>query len=152
MVMATTFLHSNRVACIVLLSLSPGVACAADLRVIDIFTTSSRPVEVHAVAADPTIELNVVEVDTLERFNAGLSERLPDDPTSAQSDVRKRLATLNQDEVAALRHTAMGLSMAAQLGVDRTPAIVFDQQAVLYGVTDLPEALNRYRAWISRRP
>ena len=132
--------------------LAPGVACAADPRVIDIFTTSSRPVEVHAVAADPTIELNVVEVDTLERFNAKLSERLPDDPTSAQSEVRKRLAILNKDKVAALRHTAIGLSTAAQLGVDRTPAMVFDKQAVLYGVTDLPEALNRYRAWTSRRP
>ena len=64
----------------------------------------------------------------------------------------KRLAILNQDEIAALRHTAMGLSTAAQLGVERTPAIVFDKQAVLYGVTDLSEALNRYRAWISRRP
>ena len=127
--------------------LAPGVALAGDLRVIDMFTTSSRPVEVHAVATDPTVELNVVEVDTLERFNAGLSERLPDDPTSAQSHVRKRLATLNQDEIAALRHTAMGLSTAAQLGVDRTPAIVFDQQVVVYGVTDLAEALSRYRAW-----
>ena len=132
--------------------LVPGVAFAADLRVIDIFTTSSRPVELRAVAADPTVELNVVEVDTIERFNVGLSERLPDDPTSAQAEVQKRLAILNQDEIAALRHTAMGLSTAAQLGVERTPAIVFDKQAVLYGVTDLSEALNRYRAWISRRP
>ena len=31
--------------------------------------------------------------------------------------------------------------------VDRYPAIVFDGRAVVYGVTDLVQALNRYEAW-----
>ena len=40
-----------------------------------------------------------------------------------------------------------------QYGIDRIPAIVFDSQAVVYGVTDLSAALAHYQAWQSgRRP
>ena len=34
-----------------------------------------------------------------------------------------------------------------QYGIDRYPAVVFDGRVVVYGVTDLVEALDRYEAW-----
>jgi integrating conjugative element protein (TIGR03757 family) len=37
--------------------------------------------------------------------------------------------------------------MALHYGVDRIPAIVIDGTAVVYGVTDLVDAVQRYDAW-----
>ncbi|MCB1718714.1 MAG: DUF1525 domain-containing protein, partial [Candidatus Competibacteraceae bacterium] len=36
---------------------------------------------------------------------------------------------------------------ARELGIDRYPAVVFDSQFVVYGLTDLPAALAHYRRW-----
>ena len=41
----------------------------------------------------------------------------------------------------------MGLTKALQYGVDRTPAIVINGSAVIYGVTNLVDAVHRYEAW-----
>ena len=49
--------------------------------------------------------------------------------------------------MAPAKNAAFGLAKAVQYGVDRYPAIVFEGRAVVYGVTDLVEALNRYEAW-----
>ena len=46
-----------------------------------------------------------------------------------------------------MQMAAHGLAKAMQYGVDRYPAIVFDGQAVVYGVTDVQTAIAHYRAW-----
>jgi integrating conjugative element protein (TIGR03757 family) len=40
-----------------------------------------------------------------------------------------------------------GLLRAARLGLDRLPAVVFDDAAIVYGVTDLSEAAEQYARW-----
>ena len=43
-----------------------------------------------------------------------------------------------------------GLSVAIQYQIDRYPAVLFDRgKAVVYGVTDLQQALGWYRQWQS---
>ena len=39
------------------------------------------------------------------------------------------------------------LTAARRYGIDRYPAIVFDARAVIYGETDLRQALRRYARW-----
>jgi len=138
---------STRVTVGALFACIPALVFAADPIVIDVFTTTDRPVAMPAAVALAGVAINVVEVDTLERFNASLSEGLSADPNTAQTAVKKRLSTLQQDKMTALQRTAIGLAAATQLGVDRTPAIVFNKEAVIYGLTDLTEALRHYRAW-----
>ena len=46
-----------------------------------------------------------------------------------------------------VKNAAIGLAKAVQYGIDRYPAVVFDGRVVVYGVTDLVEALDRYEAW-----
>ena len=46
-----------------------------------------------------------------------------------------------------MQASATALAKAMQYGVDRYPAIVFDGQAVVYGVTDLKAALVHYQMW-----
>ena len=91
---------------------------------IDVFTTIARPIALGEIASNPSIALNVVEVDAIEHFETTLSTGLPSDPDTAQRTVRARLAALDEHVSAILHKSAMGLASAAQLGIDRTSAIV----------------------------
>jgi hypothetical protein len=44
-----------------------------------------------------------------------------------------------------------GLVQAMQYGIDRYPAIVFDGKAVVYGITDVRAATQRYQQWQAGR-
>ena len=48
-----------------------------------------------------------------------------------------------------LEHSATSLSKALHYGVEKYPAIVFDGELVVYGLTDLTLALTQYRRWQS---
>ena len=117
---------------------------------IEVFTTQTQPITVGGVATNAAVNLQISEVDAVERFDSALSQGLPIDPALAQREVQRRLATFNDRDVATLRLSATGVATAARLGIDRTPAIVFDQSSVIYGVTDLPVALRHYQAWAAK--
>ena len=86
-------------------------------------------------------------VDGLERFESGLSEGLAQDPEAAKAEALRRVQQLDDARMVQAKNAAVGLAKAVQYGVDRYPAIVFDGRAVIYGVTDLVEALGHYDAW-----
>ena len=120
---------------------------AAEPLKIDVITTASRHVRVGSLANDPALQITVAEVDSIARFEKTLSAQLPADPERAQREVLRRLAALQKASAPSLQGAAMGLALASELGIDRTPAIVFDRAAVIYGEVDLEDALRRYRAW-----
>jgi integrating conjugative element protein (TIGR03757 family) len=67
--------------------------------------------------------------------------------------VLQRFQQLNEKDRTRMKQAAIGLAKAVQYGVDRYPAMVFDGGAVIYGVTDIHQALLRYRQWREgRRP
>ena len=121
-------------------------ADSADIQSIEIFTTADRAVTGTDHDRFQSATVTVYAVDGLERFEAALSRGLPLHP-SAQPEAQRRLQQLDADRLAEAKQAAIGLAEAMQYGIDRYPAIVFDGHAVVYGVTDLFEALERYDAW-----
>lgn len=120
---------------------------AGDALVIEVFTTSEQPVVGGEHEQLPTATVTIYVVDGLERFESGLSEGLPADPYAAKAEALRRIQHLDDARTAPAKDAAFGLAKAVQYGVDRYPALVFDGRAVVYGVTDLVEALDRYEAW-----
>lgn len=122
-------------------------AWADDELSVEVFTTNERTI----VGADHerlyAATVQTYGVDSLERFEAGLSEGLPSDPEAAKAEGLHRIQQLDDAGMAPAKNAAIGLAKAVQLGVDRYPAIVFDERAVVYGVTDLVDAVARYEAW-----
>ena len=114
---------------------------------VEVFTTSERPVTGADHVRLPAVEVTAYSVDGLERFESRLSEGLSTDPKVAKAEALRRVQQLDDTHMAPAKNTAVGLAKAVQYGVDRHPAIVFDERAVVYGVTDLVEALDRYEAW-----
>lgn len=96
----------------------------------------------------PGLPIQVFDLGAAARFEDQLSEGLSADPATAQAQVRQRLQALGPGIEARLREAFGGLVRADQLGIDRLPAVVFDDgQAVVYGVTDLSTAVSHYRRW-----
>ncbi len=120
---------------------------AAEPLMIDVITTASRHVRLGSLENSPALQITVAEVDSIARSEAALSAQLPAEPERAQREVLRRLAALPKASVPSLQRAAMGLAFASELGIDRTPAMVFDRAAVIYGEINMEDALRRYRAW-----
>jgi integrating conjugative element protein (TIGR03757 family) len=97
-------------------------------------------------------KIEVYDIDGIARLEAILSERLPSDPNSARRVALERVRQVDAVRIKAARRAAVGLVRAVEYGIDRYPAVVFDAYAVVYGVTDIGEALRQYRVWRGRAP
>ena len=89
----------------------------------------------------------VYAIDGIERLRAGLSRDLPGDPQAAREIVLARFGHMEKAQGLRLENAAQGLVRAMRYGIDRYPAIVFDGQAVVYGVSDIEAARQLWRAW-----
>ncbi|WP_268745429.1 TIGR03757 family integrating conjugative element protein [Methylomarinum vadi] len=72
---------------------------------------------------------------------------MPADPAQSKRIALDRIQHMDDQSKTKMQMAAQGLAKAMQYGVDRYPAIVFDGQAVVYGVTDVQSALAHYRVW-----
>lgn len=120
-------------------------------RLVEMFTTADSPVNGEtALDTQPgyrEIEFCIYALEGIQRIEMKLSKGLTADPKQSKRVVLQRFQQLQEGDRAQLQRTAMGLAKAMQYGVDRYPAIVFDGEVVIYGVTDIREALHRYKQW-----
>ncbi len=118
---------------------------------LEVFTTTDREVVGQCVTKtnDQTedIDLQVYHLNVIQLVEVELSSNLPTDPKQSKQITLQRIQQLDEQVTSAIQSTALGLAKAAQYGIDRYPAIVFDGQVVVYGITDLEAALQHYRAW-----
>ena len=116
----------------------------------------------QAIGQDPTIEVfidsslqivsgndhkTVYLIDRIYKLQEELSIDLPADPESAKTLALQRFQRMDTQLSGELENAAKGLVQAMQYGIDRYPAIVFDGQAVVYGLTDIPAATQLYQRW-----
>ena len=134
---------------LVLLSLlvfSAAAVAGEPLRV-EVFTAAGLPVRGTDDGRLQGASVTVYAVDGLAEFELALSEDLPPDADAAKAEVLRRIGQLDEARMAPAKDAALGLARAVQYGVGRYPAIVFNATAVVYGVTDLVDAVQRYDAW-----
>lgn len=115
---------------------------------VEVFTTSARPMSGDHDDRSQGANIVAYAVDGLVLFESTLSERLPTNTVAAKAEVLSRIQHLDEARMASAKNAATGLAKAVQYGIDRYPAIVFSGTAVVYGVTDLVDAVERYDAWI----
>ena len=143
-------MHSIGWASLVLLAVvnsPPAPAAPEALHLIEVFTDAQHPIREFRHPAPGLPEVRIYQVDRLHRLESRLSENLPVDPAQARRQAFERLQKIHETARARLRHAAVGLARAAHYGIDRYPAMVFNGQAVVYGLTDLETALAHYRHW-----
>ncbi len=117
---------------------------------VEVFTTTDRQVrwepETETRAAQ-NIDLQVYELNRIQLFEEALSNDLPADPNQSKQIALQRIQQLDEQAMPAIQNAAVGLAKAMQYGINRYPAIVFEGEAVIYGLTDLSSAFDHYRTW-----
>ncbi len=125
------------------LATANGAVLAGESPTVEVFTAT----DLHIVADVKADRVDVYKIDGIERFEAELFRGLPPNADAAKRRAQARIGQLNQGQLRRVQRAAWSLARAMQYGIDRYPAIVLDGQAVVYGVTDVTEALHRYRQW-----
>ena len=124
-------------------------------RVIEVFTSAKYPlVETDAKGSGSDLhgpEITVYEIDGIQSVERDLSLDLPVEPQQSKQIALQRIQNLDAQTRSRMQLAAQGLAKAMQYGVDRYPAVVFDGEAVVYGVTDLTAALAQYQVWQTGR-
>lgn len=92
-------------------------------------------------------DLQVYALGHIQRIEVELSKDLTNKPDPSKRLALQRIQGMDERTRAQIQRSAIGLARAMQYGLDRYPAIVFDNQAVVYGFTDLNVALMYYQAW-----
>ena len=92
----------------------------------------------------------VYVMDRINQLQQALSEDLPIEPENAKRLVLSRFQRMDAQLSSELENAARGLVQAMQYGIDRYPAIVFDGDAVVYGVLDVTAATQLYQRWQTR--
>jgi len=120
-------------------------------RVIEVFTSVQYPViETNATGSGTHLrglEITLYEIDGIQSVERDLSLNLPVEPQQSKQIALQRIQNLDEQTRSRMQSVATALAKAMQYGIDRYPAVVFDGEAVVYGVTDLTLALEQYRAW-----
>lgn len=130
------------VTAIVLVTVN-GVVSADDQPVVEVFTASNIPI----ISNHQGERIELYEIDGIRRFEKEISRGLSEDANTAKHQAIERVTQLDEGQKQQVERAAVVLSKAMQYGIDRYPAIVFDGEAVVYGLTDLTEAIHRYRQW-----
>lgn len=117
---------------------------------VEVFTTAAFLIE-PTEAVGSRIEFRQYDLDGVAKFERRLAIGIPADPQGAKEVVLERIGSLTAAASSALKSAADGIALAAQLGVERVPAMVFNREAVIYGDRRIADALRRYRAWRSEQ-
>lgn len=120
---------------------------------IELFTTTDlqfiEPID-EEEGAPKNINLQVYELDGIQFTEAELSRNLSAVPAESKQILLQRIQCMDEQTRMHMQHSAIGLARAIQYGIDRYPAIVFDGQTVVYGVTDWKTALSQFKSWQAR--
>ena len=116
-------------------------------------TSNQRPIQsVNWKSTSPSKnnpEITILSLDAVQSIQDQLSEGLPNDETLARALVQQKIAEIGRSKLEdELRTAYLPLGTMMAYGLDRYPVIIFDKQAVIYGMTDLSLAINRYRQWL----
>lgn len=118
-----------------------------------VVTSNQRPVsKINATsinANDAQPDIQILNLDAVGNIEQRLSDGLPVDPVQAMAMVEQRIVQIGRSQLdSELRAAYLPLGTMMAYALDRYPAIIFDQQAVIFGVTYLALAMNRYRQWV----
>lgn len=107
----------------------------------EVFRLSTQPDFLNSAGA------TVYIVDAMNILTQRLSVGLPPNKAEAARIATQRLNALTPQDKQAMRIASTARIRAAEYQIIKTPAIVFDGKAVLYGMNDVEQARVMYRAW-----
>ncbi|WP_264273348.1 TIGR03757 family integrating conjugative element protein [Duffyella gerundensis] len=103
---------------------------------ITVFTTANHP----AINADS--ETRVIFLDAPDRLQNAMFGQFSSDPSSAEKEAKSGLQRMSIEQQQQIVEAWQGVIAAWKLGIEKYPAVVFDDVDVVYGTTDVDIASN----------
>jgi integrating conjugative element protein (TIGR03757 family) len=94
----------------------------------------------------------LIELDAPDRIKSELAADLPSDPKQAAAIVQQRLKQDGGKLQQRLAGAYQGVADAWALGVTQIPAVVIDRRYVIYGETDVGQAVSRIETYRRNQP
>ncbi|EKS4614621.1 TIGR03757 family integrating conjugative element protein [Salmonella enterica subsp. enterica] len=112
-----------------------------------IYTTPIWPV------ADPQPGVLVQILENIHQLEQSLFPQLPDNPALAEQQARIQMQQQGwREQEAHLTRAYQALLEARTVGIEKVPAVVFDDKYVVYGTTDAALAQQKLDSWREQRP
>ena len=132
--------------CLVLLGFAvaalPALAQAQDLyqgiTKVEVFANSAMVIA--PIQAD-RYQLVIYRLDALKNVEAAINQNIPKTEAAARTYFQKHQADIKKQITPAVINGANGIALARHYKLDRIPAIVVDGSAVIYGVTNVDQAI-----------
>lgn len=107
----------------------------------------------HPVTGELSPDITVTELDAPDRLQSELFGPLSANPAQAEQQARAVIASqaFRQSQQAMAGRYA-GVAHAWSLGLEKYPAVVFDDKWVVYGTTDVAAARAKLDAWREKQP
>lgn len=107
----------------------------------------------HPVTGELNPDVTVTELDAPDRLQWQLFGTLSTNPAQAEQQARAVITSpaFRQDQQA-LAASYAGVAHAWSLGLEKVPAVVFDDKWVVYGTTDVATARAKLKAWREKQP
>lgn len=89
-------------------------------------------------------KIDVYYVDGLQMLEQSLNQELPQTEPEARQWLAENQARIQREVAPVAIAAANGMALAQHFKIKRLPAIVIDRKAVVYGLTDVTEAVERF--------
>lgn len=101
-------------------------------------------------AAEPdSPQVDIYSLDAVGNAEEVLSVLLPADEEQALAMLQQRIAEIGQARLEEdLANAYKALATAMSYDLDRYPAMIFDEEVVIYGLTDVTQATQIYQDWL----
>lgn len=107
----------------------------------------------HPAIGELSSDVTVTELDAPDSLQAQLFGPLSANPTQAEQQARAVIASpAFRKKQQALAASYAGVAHAWSLGLEKYPAVVFDDKWVVYGTTDVAAAREKLNAWREKQP
>jgi integrating conjugative element protein (TIGR03757 family) len=116
---------------------------------IEVIHSDAYPVTGIQALKRQGMAIKLYNLDDGKRLVSQLATNLPHNQDAAKKTLQQRFKKMgNQAVKGQFIRAYQGVIVGTQYGVTRYPAVIFDHgRAVVYGITDLPQALTLYRQW-----
>ncbi|WP_249960599.1 TIGR03757 family integrating conjugative element protein [Histophilus somni] len=117
---------------------------------ITVFSTQAYPIQNAQLAH------RLYHLDSVEQWEEQLSQTLSANPAQAENQAKAFFQHPDsQTKIRELQQAYQGVILGWQMGIRKVPAVLFDSpqfgQAVVYGVTDVQQAITLWEQWISQK-
>lgn len=120
----------------------PAATTNGGITSVEVFANSAM--NVVTPTADAPYMVKVYRVDGLAQIEAALNRGIPNNEAQAQAYFEAQQADIKKRYAAQAANAANGITRALHYKVDRIPAVVINQRSVVYGVTNVEQAVALY--------